>query len=221
MESPAYIFDLDGTLVDTAPDLLTALNTILAGEGCGPVAPGDLRLLVGRGARVLITEAFKLYGRSVEPAKLESLYAAFLKDYGNHVAAASRPFPGVVETLEALKAQGVRMGVLTNKPHEPTMTLVRDLELAGYFGAIYGQGVKPYLKPDRRLFEAIVADLGGGRAAMIGDSITDVETARAAGVPVVLVSYGYTPEPAHRLGADAVVDRFYDVPAAVAGLLAR
>jgi len=223
LKTPAYIFDLDGTLVDTAPDLLATLNTILAQEGCGPVQASDLRLLVGRGARVLITQALKMYGRSVEPARLEALYGAFLEDYGSHVAAASRPFPGVEETLAALRAAGVRMGVLTNKPHEPTVKLMRELKLDGYFGAIYGQGVKPYLKPDPRLFEAIVDDLGGAGAgaAMVGDSITDVQTARAAGVPVLLVSYGYTPEPAHTLGADAVVGDFREVPQAVARLMSR
>ncbi len=221
LKSPAYIFDLDGTLVDTAPDLLTALNTILAREGYGPIEPGVLRQLVGRGARVLITGALKLNGASVDPARLEVLFEDFLEDYVSHVAAASRPFPGVVETLAALKAQGVRLGVLTNKPHEPTLKLIRALGLDGYFGAIFGQGARPYLKPDPRLFEAIVEELGGTGAgvAMIGDSITDVETARAAGVPVILVSYGYTPEPAATLGADAVIDDFRQVPAMAKRLL--
>jgi phosphoglycolate phosphatase len=221
LESPVYIFDLDGTLVDTAPDLLATLNIILAREGCGPIESAVLRKLVGRGARVLITEALKQHGRSVEPEYLEGLFRFFLEDYVSHIAAASRPFPGVIETLTTLKARGVRMGVLTNKPHEPTLKLIGALGLDGYFGAVFGQGVKPYLKPDPRLFEAIVKKLGGAGAGavMIGDSITDVETARAAGVPVILVSYGYTPEPASSLGADLVLDDFRAVPAAAKRLL--
>jgi phosphoglycolate phosphatase len=221
LKSPAYIFDLDGTLVDTAPDLLTTLNTILAHEGCRPIEPGVLRQLVGRGARVLITEALKLNGKSVDPVRLEVLFETFLQDYVSHIAAASRPFPGVVETLAALKSQGVRMGVLTNKPHDPSLKLIRALRLDGYFGAVFGQGARPYLKPDPRLFDAILEELGGPGAgvAMIGDSITDVETARLAGVPVILVSYGYTPEPAAMLGADLVLDDFRAVPAAANRLL--
>ena len=223
METPAYIFDLDGTLVDTAPDLLATLNTILKPEGCDPIEPHILRRLVGRGARVLITEALKLNGKSVSPERLEVLFQAFLEDYGSHVAAASRPFPGVEETLAGLQTQGVRLGVLTNKPETPTLKLIRELKLDRFFKAIYGQGTKSWLKPDPRLFAAIVGDMGGAGAGvvMVGDSITDVQAARAAEVPVILVSFGYTPEPAHTLGADVVVDDFCEIPAAAEALLNR
>jgi phosphoglycolate phosphatase len=217
--SPAFVFDLDGTLVDTAPDLLATLNTILTREGRGPVATEVLRSLVGRGARNLICEAFKLTGEPVDPARLETLFDFFLADYASHIAAASRPFPGVVETLAALQADGVRMAVLTNKPQEPTALLIAALGLERYFGAVFGQGKRPYLKPDPRLFQDVLADLGGQGAIMIGDSITDVETARAAGVPVILMSYGYTPQPATSLGADLVLDDFRAVPAAARRLL--
>ncbi|MDE2181479.1 MAG: HAD-IA family hydrolase [Alphaproteobacteria bacterium] len=223
MTTPALVFDLDGTLVDTAPDLLAALNTALEAEGRPPVDPGDLRRLVGRGARVLISEAFKMVVGPANPDAQARMLACFLAYYEEHVADRSRPFPGVVETLTALNAQGVRLGVLTNKPHEMSIRLLEALGLSPLFRAIYGQGRKTYLKPDPRLFADVVHDLGGpGRGAvMIGDSITDVETARGAGAPVILVSYGYTPEPAHSLGADAVVDAFGDIPAAVAKLLQR
>jgi len=218
-QAPAYIFDLDGTLVDTAPDLLTTLNTILTGEGRAPLEPNILRSLVGRGARVLISEAFKLTGDPADPARLEALFDFFLADYASHVAAASRPFPGVVETLAALQAEGVRMAVLTNKPQEPTALLIAALGLERYFGAVFGQGKRPYLKPDPRLFQDVLTELGGREAIMIGDSITDVETARAAGVKVILMSYGYTPQPAASLGADLVLDDFRAVPAAARRLL--
>jgi len=219
--SPAFIFDLDGTLVDTAPDLLASLNTILSREGRPPVEAEALRHLVGRGARNLISQAFRQTGAPVDPGRLEGLFDDFLADYGSHVAAASRPFPGVVETLEKLKADGVRMAVLTNKPHGPTTMLVEQLGLERFFGAVFGQGRKSYLKPDPRLFEEVLAELGGrgDGAVMIGDSITDVETARAGAAPVILMSYGYTPEPAATLGADLVLDDFRDVPAAGRRLL--
>ena len=219
--SPAFIFDLDGTLVDTAPDLLATLNTILSREGRQPVEEKELRHLVGRGSRNLISEAFKLTGAPVDPAHLEVLFDDFLQDYGSHVAAASRPFSGVVETLQRLKADGVRMAVLTNKPHGPTKMLIEQLGLERYFGAVFGQGYKPYQKPDPRLFEDVLAELGGrgGGAVMIGDSITDVETARAGHAPVILMSYGYTPDPASSLGADVVLDDFREVPAAARKLL--
>jgi len=218
---PAFIFDLDGTLVDTAPDLLTTMNTILSREGRPTVEAKALRRMVGRGARILISEAFKATGAPVESSRLEELYADFIGDYGSHVAASSLPFPGVPETLARLKTDGVRMGVLTNKPHGPTKLLIEQLGLDGYFGAVFGQGLKPYLKPDPRLFEDVLAGLGGrgDGAVMIGDSITDVQTGRAGNAPVILMSYGYTTEPAANLGANLVLDDFREVPAAGLRLL--
>ncbi len=214
------VFDLDGTLVDTAPDLLATMNTLLQRDGRPPLAAEILRKLVGRGARNLIADAFTVAGAAVAPERLETLYADFLKDYASHIAAASRPFPGVMETLAALKAEGVTMGVLTNKPHPNALQLVTELGLAGFFSAVTGQGKFPWLKPDPKLFAAVLAELGGGPAVMIGDSITDVQTARGGAAPVILMSYGYTPEPAATLGADLVLDDFREVPAAARRLLA-
>jgi len=219
--SQAFIFDLDGTLVDTAPDLQASLNTILSRHGLPPLEIGELRHLVGRGARNLLTEAFRRSGATVSPAQLELLYDAFIAEYGSHAAVSSRPYPGVIETLAQLKSEAVRMAVLTNKPHGPTQTLIRELGLADFFGAVFGQGLRPYLKPDPRLFEAVVSELGGrgDGVVVVGDSTTDVETARAGRAPVILMSYGYTPEPAASLGADLVLDDFRDVPAAGRRLL--
>jgi phosphoglycolate phosphatase len=219
--TPALIIDLDGTLVDTAPDLLGALNRTLVREGRRTVDHGALRHLVGYGARVMIGEAFRMTGEAVDETRLTALVDTYIVDYGSHIADASRPYPGVVETLKALKAEGARMGVLTNKPQVLTEILMPALGLDRYFSAIYGQGKMPYTKPDARIFHDVVREVGGvgAGALMIGDSVTDVQTARAAGAPVILVSYGYTPEPASMLGADAVVDRFADIPAAVRRLL--
>lgn len=214
MAKPIFIFDLDGTLVDTAPDLLTSINWLLAREQRRALGEEELRRIVGRGAKNLIATAFAMTGDEISGFEIEMLYRAFLKDYTSHVAAQSRPYPGVEETLTALKSQGFTLGVLTNKPHAPTLALIEALGLSSHFEAVWGQGKRPYLKPDPRLFPEIVAELGGGPAVMIGDSRTDVETARAAGAPVVLVSYGYTQEPAALLGADQVVATFPEVIAA-------
>ena len=124
----------------------------------------------------------------------------------------------MAETLESLKAQGARLGVLTNKPQELTDPLLPLLGLDGLFAAIYGAGRKPYTKPDPRIFHDVAADCGGGPAVMIGDSITDLNTARAAGAPCILMSYGFTPVPASALGADMVLDDFAQLPAALASL---
>ncbi len=221
--TPAFIFDLDGTLVDTAPDLLAALNRLLALKGRPGIDMAELRRLVGRGVRNLIAQAFQQTGAPADPAEIEPLVDIFVRDYGSHVADNSRPFPGVIETLQVLKAHGVRMGVLTNKPHGPTTVLIEALGLSPYFGAVTGGGKRPWLKPDPRLFADVLDELGGSGsgAVMVGDSITDVETARAVGAPVILMSYCYTPEPAASLGADLVLDDFRQVPAAAARLLAR
>ncbi|GAA0528934.1 phosphoglycolate phosphatase [Rhizomicrobium palustre] len=219
MAKALFIFDLDGTLVDTAPDLLTSINWLLGREQRRALGEEELRRIVGHGAKKLIERAFAMTGEEISGFETEMLYRAFLKDYGSHVAAASRPYLGVPETLSALKAEGFALGVLTNKPHAPTLALLDELGLSGHFGAIWGQGHRPYMKPDPRLFPEIVAELGGGPAVMVGDSRTDVETARAAGAPVVLVSYGYTQEPATMLGADTVVDQFSEIAAAGKALL--
>jgi phosphoglycolate phosphatase len=217
--TPALIFDLDGTLVDTAPDLLGALNAILIREGRRPVDHADLRHLVGYGARTMLTEAFKMTGDAMDETRLPYLIDEYIDHYRRHVAVASRPFPGVDETLTALKARGFRLGVLTNKPQELTDLLLPALDLDRYFDAIHGAGRYSYNKPDARVFHHVMDELGGGPALMIGDSITDLQTARAAQVKVILVSFGYTPEPAHTLGADAVVDHFADIPAVADRLL--
>jgi phosphoglycolate phosphatase len=160
-------------------------------------------------------------GDAVEPERLNVLIDDYIAHYKKHVAVASRPFDGVVETLDALKAEGVPMAVLTNKPQELADMVLADLGLTGYFNAIWGAGRMSYTKPDARIFHDVVRDTGalGLTAIMVGDSITDVQTARAAGAPVILVNYGYTPEPAEQLGGDAVTGDFAKIPGIVRELL--
>jgi phosphoglycolate phosphatase len=217
-QSPALIFDLDGTLADTAPDLLGATNAVLAARDRPLLDLAHLRHMVGFGARVLISQAMEASGAPAREEEMPALVEIFLVHYRAHIADGTRLFPHVAETLKSLKAQDTRLGVLTNKPQELTDPLLPLLGLEGLFAAVYGAGRKPYTKPDPRIFHDVVTDCGGGRAVMIGDSITDLNTARAAGAPCILMSYGFTPVPASQLGADMVLDDFADLPDAITRL---
>jgi phosphoglycolate phosphatase len=216
--APALIFDLDGTLADTSPDLLGATNAVLAARGRPLLDLAHLRHLVGFGARALIVQAMEASGAPVQEEEMPALVEIFLAHYRAHIADGTRLFAHVGETLETLKSQGARLGVLTNKPQELTDPLLPLLGLDGLFPAVYGAGRKPYTKPDPRIFADIVTDLGGGPAVMIGDSVTDLNTARAAGAPCILMSYGFTPVPASELGADMVLDDFAQLPDALSRL---
>jgi len=214
--APTLIFDLDGTLADTAPDLLGATNAVLAARDRPQLDLDHLRHMVGFGAVALIAQAMEASGAPVTEEEMPPLIEIFLDHYRGHIADGTRLFPDVVETLAALKAAGARMGILTNKPQELTDLLLPRLSLGDVFTAVYGAGRKPYTKPDPRIFRDVVAEISeGGPAVMIGDSITDLNTARAAGAPCILMSYGFTPVPAAELGADMVLDEFSELPEAL------
>jgi phosphoglycolate phosphatase len=217
MPSPALIFDLDGTLVDTAPDLLGATNAVMRSQDLPLIPPSTLRHMVGFGARHLIEQAMEAVNRPVTPEELPPLLDVFISHYRAHIADESMLFPGVAETLHALKGDGARLAVLTNKPQELADKLLPAIGIDHFFGEIYGAGRMSYVKPDARIFHDVVRDIGGaeGGAVMIGDSITDLQTARAAQVPCILVSFGYTPIAAKDLGADVVIDDFADLPKAL------
>jgi phosphoglycolate phosphatase len=221
MTTPALVFDLDGTLVDTAPDLLGALNAVLLAEGRRAVNLADLRHLVGHGARAMLDEAMKRTGAAADPARLPGLIDAFIAHYRTHIATESRPFPGVEATLDALLADGRRMAVLTNKPQELTDLLMPALGFNRFFRAIHGAGKLEVVKPNARVFHHVLEEMGGegAGAVMIGDSATDVATARAAGVPSIVLTYGYSSEPAETLGADRVTGDFREIPRLVKELL--
>jgi phosphoglycolate phosphatase len=220
-QSPALIFDLDGTLVDTASDVLAALNAILVREGRRRVDMTDLRHLLGHGARAMMVEAFTRTGAPLAEARAEGLMDDFIAHYRAHIADQSRPYPGVEQTLREFAGAGARLGVLTNKPQELAVPLLNTLGLSRFFAAIHGAGRFSYVKPDARVFHALVDEMGGAGAGaiMIGDSITDLRTARAARVPVIIVSYGYAPEPVETLGADAVTGDFTELPVLVERML--
>jgi len=217
---PTLIFDLDGTLVDTAPDLLAAANAVLAARDRPAIDPDTLHHMIGFGARSLIAQAFTATGEEARAEEMPALEAIFLDHYRAHLADFSRPFPGVEETLTRLKEDGAQMAVLTNKPHVLAAPLLEQLDLLRFFPIVYGAGSRGYVKPDPRIFHDVVDELSGGkghggRGVMIGDSVTDLQTARASNVPCILMSYGYTPVPAASLGADTVLDHFAQLPGAV------
>jgi len=207
----AVIFDLDGTLVDTAPDLGDALNRLLAEHGRAPIGAEGIRRMIGDGAAKLVERGFQATGGL--PAALPALVERFLGIYEPRIAETSRPFPGVVAALERLAAAGLRLGVCTNKPDEATRRLLAALDLARYFSAVSGGDV-PARKPATRHLLGVVERLGStaARSLMVGDSINDVASARNAGVAVVVVSFGYTITPAAELGADMVIERFDALP---------
>jgi phosphoglycolate phosphatase len=220
-DKPAIIFDLDGTLVDTAPDLMSALNVVLAEAGHPTIDRTELRSLVGFGVRPLFMRAFEKTGTILLEEQLLKYSEEFLRYYRANIAKESAPFPRVVETLEALSSKGFHLGVCTNKPHDLTELLLDQLDLARHFMAVVGAGQTAKNKPHPDHIMDVVNALEGSakQSVMVGDSPVDVAAAKAAEIPVIVMSYGYTIKPAHTLGADAVTDDFADIPALVAKLL--
>ena len=208
--APIVVFDLDGTLAETAGDLIGTLNVILAQEGLPPVALSQARELIGAGARALIQRGFSAGGRELTPAKLDALFRVFLAHYGQHLCEVSHLFPGVIESLDRLEAAGYRLAVCTNKPEEHSVRLLELLGVKARFAAICGRDTFPYFKPDPRHLTETIAQAGGdpARAVMVGDSRTDVATAKAAGIPVVAVPFGYTDVPVKELEPDVVIQHF-------------
>lgn len=219
--TPALVFDLDGTLVDTAPDLHAVLETLLAEIGRHAPPLDQTRLMVGEGARVMITRALDATGGMPADVDMETLFERFIEIYVADPARYSRPYEGVLSELDRLAAAGVAMGICTNKPQAPSDGLLATLDMTRYFGAVLGGDALPVRKPDPEHLAAVLRGMGvaeGAPAVMVGDSRTDLLTARALGVPCILVSFGYTAIPARELGADAVIDAFAELPAALAAL---
>ncbi len=211
------IFDFDGTLVDSAPDLHRSLNAVLTEQGRAGVRLADVRNMVGDGAARLVERGFADTGAAVDPAALPGLVERFLHHYAAGKHAMTTAFPGVAEALAELAEAGCRLGVCTNKPYRPTLEILDLIGLAGRFGAVTGGDSLAVRKPHPGHLLATV-DMLGGRpddAVMVGDSANDVAMARAAGVSVVAVTWGYSQIPAKDLGADAVIEDFRALAALV------
>jgi phosphoglycolate phosphatase len=215
-------FDLDGCLVDTAPDLLGTLNTILAEQGHPGLPLAAARTVVGHGARAMLSRAFEAVGEPLEPLKMDQLFDRFIELYAARIARLSQPYPGVVAVLDTLAAAGARLAVCTNKPTELSLLLLGALDLAWRFAAVMGPDTAGVAKPDPRHLLAAIEAAGGSpyRELMVGDSRADVGAAVAAGIPVVAVSFGYNDVPPAELGADALIDRFDELPPIARRLLA-
>jgi len=214
-------FDLDGTLVETAPDLIGALNVVLEERGLPKVPIASARALVGRGARKLIENGFAAAGRPLDEAEIGGLVARFIEAYAARIASESHPYPGLINALDELQGDGAILCVCTNKRSDLSLALLDALQLTDRFAAVIGADRAPKPKPDPSHVLAAVSAAGGDPAfaLMVGDSSNDVDAAKAANVPVVAVTFGYTETPAHALGADAVIDHFNELPAVARRLL--
>lgn len=215
----AIVFDLDGTLIDSAADLHAALNRLLDRHGRRPLELREATLMIGDGARNLVQRAFAATGglpNGDDP--LTPLTRSFLDIYEAAATDLTVAYPGVEDTLELLAANGHAMGVCTNKPYRATMGILVELGLAKHFGSVVGGDTIPGVrKPDPRTLFATIEALNAtpARAVMVGDNANDVGAARNAGIPVLLVDGGYTATPAADLGADGVVNSFTDLPEAL------
>jgi len=221
LDGAVIAFDLDGTLVDTAPDLIGTLNDLLVAEGVRPFPLDEARPFIGKGARWLIQRGFAEAGAPLDEARVPALFDRFIARYLERIADESRPSPGCVAALDALKAAGAKLCVCTNKLTGLSASLLDALGLADRFEVIVGADAAPAIKPDPRHLAAAVDAVGGAmqRTIMVGDAATDAGAARAAGAGLILVSFGYTEVPAAELDPDILIHHFDELPKACERLL--
>ena len=221
-EKPVVIaFDLDGTLVDTAPDLLDTLDVVLAEAGAPPLPREETRKMIGAGAKALVRRGLTAADISVDDAEFDRLYDRFLEHYAAHIADGSRPFPGLTDALDVLTERGYLLAVCTNKLEFLSRGLLDKLGLTERFAFIAGADTFAVHKPDAGHLISTIESAGGSidRAIMVGDSMTDVLTAKNARVPCIVVPFGYTDIPAAELGGDVLIEHFDLLPETVERLL--
>ncbi|MGD9869155.1 MAG: phosphoglycolate phosphatase [Hyphomicrobiales bacterium] len=218
-----FVFDLDGTLVDTAPDLIGTLNHVLKGSGLSPRPLDEIRPYISFGARRMIAEGLRANGRTLENAEVDILLADFLTHYEANIAVESRPYPGLEPFLEKALKAGAKLAICTNKREDLSHALIGHLGLAGYFHAVAGRDTFPVHKPHPDHLTGAIDRAGGSRARaiMVGDSETDIATAKAAGIPVVAVTFGYSETPVARLSPDRVIDHYDDLHGAIASIFSK
>lgn len=211
------VFDLDGTLVDTAPDLAAATSHVLSLAGLAPITVAELHPFIGAGSRAMIESGLRLRGAVLSEAEFNRLHEQFFAYYEAHIADLSRPFQGVVEALDTLAAGGAQLAVCTNKYEHLSRALLEQLGIASRFAAIAGRDTFDVYKPNPgHLLQTIAAVKGDPRRAiMVGDSDVDLATARNAKVPAIGVTFGYTTKPVREIGAEAIIDHYREfIPAA-------
>ncbi|MEM8837911.1 MAG: HAD-IA family hydrolase [Pseudomonadota bacterium] len=214
---PIVVFDLDGTLVDSGGDLIRTLNIIIAEKGLPEIGKDHLGDLVGQGALKMIERAYALHETLLDDETRADLHKRFLSVYEENIAVETRPFDGVLEVLEALSGRGTLMAVCTNKYEGLSRKLLDELSLTGFFAAICGSDTFPVRKPDPAHLTGTIEQAGGAahRAVMIGDSATDINTAKAARIPVIAVPFGYSGVPVDTLGPDRIVSHYRDMLPAI------
>jgi phosphoglycolate phosphatase len=213
-------FDLDGTLVDSALDLGPAVNHALGLAGRQAVTPDQVRHLIGGGARRMLERGLEETGGLLPDAEFETIYAALIAHYEAHIADHTRPFEGCLAALDGLLAHGCKLAVITNKVELNSIKLLRELDMLGKFAAVVGGDTlgPGRAKPKPDMIEEAIRRCGGGRFAMVGDSSYDTSAAIAAGVPSIVLSFGYNDRPADQLGADAVIDHYRELVPALESL---
>ncbi len=218
----ALVFDLDGTLVSSMEDLTATLNAVLVEAGHNAIPPESVRSMVGHGAKVLLQRGLDANGVAWSDESIAPLYQRFLTYYEDHIADHTRPFPGVIQALERFRAEGWRLAVCTNKVERLTLPLLDALDMTRHFDAVVGGDTFSKPKPDATPVLGAIERAGGllKGSVMIGDSVTDIDAARAAGIPVIAVDFGYTPVPVTELGPDIVISHFDELPDAIQRVLA-
>lgn len=217
MRPTLWVFDLDGTLVDSAPSIALALNNTLATLSLPPLSLDAVHGMIGEGAFTLVLRAL-VASKADDRFEPQAVTRRFLEIYRSLEAEGTTAFPGADALLRRLRVEGAPVGLCTNKPDAPTQQVLSRLGWTDLFGAVLGGDARPYRKPDPRHLQDVITALGGGPAVMIGDSATDLGAAKAAGVPCVLITHGYSVADVHTLGADAVVGALAELPRAVARL---
>ena len=217
----SIVFDLDGTLIDSLPDVLASLNMMLAEEKRPPLSLKELRELVGRGVNPMVEDAYGMTGKAItSPIELESAVHRYLEYYKANPVAHTLLFPNVLDTLNNLKEDGFCMGICTNKPYEMTLLVLEGLGIDIFFNGVTGGDNLPFNKPDPMhvLTTLELMESETHRAVMVGDSLVDAIAGRDAGLPIITVNYGYNSKPVESLEANSVIDNFALLPQAIATL---
>ena len=221
MSQKIIVLDLDGTLVDTAPDLLDSLNHTLGAGGVAHTDTAGFRQFVGHGGRVMIERAYQAQEKALAIDEHDRLFALFLDHYGANIPGRSKPYPGVPEALDRFAAAGYLLAVCTNKTEAFSQKLIDSLGMTHHFAAICGQDTFAFRKPDPRHLTETIRKAGGdvSRAVMVGDSRTDIDTAKAAGIPVVAVDFGYTDRHVREFEPSKVISHFDELTVTLADSL--
>ncbi|MDA0998533.1 MAG: phosphoglycolate phosphatase [Proteobacteria bacterium] len=209
-------FDLDGTLIHSAPDVQAATNQALVKRGRRAITLDETKNLVGWGAKVLVDKALRLTGAPGDDTLIGEIQDDMLSYYAAHPVDHTRPFPGVIEVLDNFKARGIKLGICTNKPEKTAWPVLDALDMRRYFDTVVCGDTLPYRKPDGRHVVHVIETLGGNRSTglMVGDSENDISAAIDAKIKSVAVTFGYAHKPHDQLGADVLIDDFKDLPAA-------